>query len=95
MRFTKMQGAGNDFIVINNIKEKIPHEQLPELARELCTRRMSVGADGLMAAEAAQQGEISGCCFSMRTAVWERCAATARAVLQDSDMKRVLPEKKW
>lgn len=56
MRFTKMQGAGNDFIVINNIKEKIPHEQLPELARELCTRRMSVGADGLMAAEAAQQG---------------------------------------
>lgn len=24
MKFTKMQGAGNDFIVINNIEEKLP-----------------------------------------------------------------------
>lgn len=81
MRFTKMQGAGNDFIVINNIKEKIPHEELPELARELCTRRMSVGADGLMAAEAAQQGgDFRMLFFNADGSMGEMCGNGARCI---------------
>ena len=35
MKFTKMQGAGNDFLVINNIEEKLPQAQFAALA--LCT----------------------------------------------------------
>ena len=31
MRFTKMHGAGNDFIIINNIEERIPEERLGEM----------------------------------------------------------------
>ena len=56
MKFTKMQGAGNDFIVINNIEEKIPQAQFAALARRLCTRRMSIGADGMMIVDAPQNG---------------------------------------
>lgn len=48
MHFTKMQGAGNDFIVINNMDESIPSELFPAIARALCKRRLSIGADGLM-----------------------------------------------
>lgn len=48
MQFTKMHGAGNDFIIINNIIEKIPKEKFPYLASRLCTRRQSIGADGIM-----------------------------------------------
>ena len=48
MQFTKMHGAGNDFIIINNIIEKIPKEKFPYLASRLCTRRLSIGADGIM-----------------------------------------------
>ena len=81
MKFTKMQGAGNDFIVINNIKEKIPHEELPELARTLCTRRMSVGADGLMAAEAAQQGgDFRMLFFNGDGSMGEMCGNGARCI---------------
>lgn len=81
MKFTKMQGAGNDFIVINNIKEKIPNEMLPELARELCTRRMSVGADGLMAAEAAQQGgDFRMLFFNADGSMGEMCGNGARCI---------------
>lgn len=40
MKFTKMQGAGNDFIVINNIEEKKPQAQFAALARRLCTRQI-------------------------------------------------------
>lgn len=49
MRFTKMQGAGNDFIIIDIDKENICVSQLPNLAKVLCQRRISIGADGLMA----------------------------------------------
>lgn len=48
IRFTKMQGACNDFVVINNTEENISAERLPELAIELCRRRVSVGADGVL-----------------------------------------------
>ncbi|MFT5874102.1 MAG: diaminopimelate epimerase [Clostridium sp.] len=48
MKFTKMHGAGNDFIIINNIEEKIPVEKLNQIAKTLCQRRLSLGANGLM-----------------------------------------------
>nr|WP_130807681.1 diaminopimelate epimerase [Senegalia massiliensis] len=48
MKFTKMHGAGNDFIIINNIIEKIPEEKFSHIAKTLCSRRLSIGADGIM-----------------------------------------------
>lgn len=56
MNFWKMNGAGNDFILINNIQEQLPEEAFPALARCLCTRRLSIGADGLMVVEKARAG---------------------------------------
>lgn len=56
MRFAKMNGAGNDFIILNNMEERIDHSRFPELARTLCHRRLSIGADGLMAVERPRQG---------------------------------------
>lgn len=56
MKFTKMQGAGNDFIIINNMEEKLPVEKLGTLAKRICTRRLSIGADGLMVVDAPTEG---------------------------------------
>ena len=56
MKFTKMQGAGNDFIIINNIEERLPVEKLGTLAKRICTRRLSIGADGLMVVDAPTEG---------------------------------------
>lgn len=41
--FTKMQGLGNDFIVIDG-----PCELEPARIRELCDRRFGIGADGVL-----------------------------------------------
>ena len=49
MRFWKMHGLGNDYIVIDNRDEKISDKQAADLAKRLCERRFSVGADGLLA----------------------------------------------
>lgn len=56
MKFSKFQGAGNDFIIINNMEERIPVEKLGSVAAQLCRRRLSVGADGLMAVDTPDQG---------------------------------------
>lgn len=48
MRFTKMHGLGNDFVVVNNLEEKLPEEKLPELAQRWCDRRFGIGADGIV-----------------------------------------------
>lgn len=56
MRFTKMNGAGNDFIILNNLEERLDHSLFPSIARTLCHRRLSIGADGLMVVESPRQG---------------------------------------
>ena len=56
MRFTKMHGAGNDFIIINNIEEKIPVEKLSRISKILCARKRSIGADGLMVVDLPEKG---------------------------------------
>jgi diaminopimelate epimerase len=47
MRFTKMHGAGNDYIYVNCFQESVP-EELSELAIQISHRRFGVGADGLI-----------------------------------------------
>lgn len=45
--FTKMHGTGNDFIVIEE-KNCIQIDDYGKFAKEICNRRFSVGADGLL-----------------------------------------------
>jgi diaminopimelate epimerase len=48
LKFWKMHGTGNDFIVIDNRDGKIKENKLSEFAKRVCERRLSVGADGLL-----------------------------------------------
>ena len=48
MRFTKMQGIGNDFVVVNCLAESLPEERLSDISRKACNRKFGVGADGLI-----------------------------------------------
>ncbi|TJZ61904.1 diaminopimelate epimerase [Sphingobacterium olei] len=47
IKFFKYQGAGNDFILIDNRKGFFDREN-ETLVRDLCERRFGIGADGLM-----------------------------------------------
>ncbi len=48
MRFTKMQGCGNDYIYIEGRAERIPQEEKPELVRRLSDRHFGIGGDGVI-----------------------------------------------
>ncbi len=47
MRFTKMHGAGNDYVYVNCFEEPTPDDPA-ELARRVADRHFGVGADGLI-----------------------------------------------
>lgn len=54
IHFWKMNGAGNDFVVVDNREQSLSLDG-GEIAR-LCQRQRGIGADGLLAVEPAQQG---------------------------------------
>ncbi len=47
MRFSKMHGLGNDFIIINGFTETLP-DDLGKLAQRMCHRNLGIGADGVI-----------------------------------------------
>ena len=47
LQFSKYQGAGNDFILVDNRTNSFNHHR-PEVLERLCDRRFGIGADGIM-----------------------------------------------
>ncbi len=47
MKFTKMHGAGNDYVYVDGFHESLPGD-LPALARAMSHRRFGIGGDGLI-----------------------------------------------
>jgi diaminopimelate epimerase len=56
MRFWKMHGAGNDFVLLT--ANEAGEADLGVLARRMCHRRFGVGADGLMVAAPSDRADI-------------------------------------
>ena len=81
MRFTKMNGAGNDFILVENLHGELNEQQLSKLERTLCDRRMSIGADGLMAIVPAKANADFGMLFfNCDGTLGEMCGNGARCI---------------
>jgi diaminopimelate epimerase len=56
LRFFKMNGAGNDFIIVDNRDLSLSKELDTDTIAALCDRHRGIGADGLLAVEPAQKG---------------------------------------
>ena len=81
MRFTKMHGAGNDFIIIDAMKENIPEKDFSALAAFLCSRRTSVGADGVMyIVPASNGGDFGMRYYNSDGSLGEMCGNGARCI---------------
>ena len=81
MQFWKMNGAGNDFIIVNNLREGLPHEKFPAIARTLCHRHLSIGADGLMVVEqAAGDADFRMLFYNADGSAGEMCGNGARCI---------------
>jgi diaminopimelate epimerase len=57
LRFYKLQGAGNDFVLLDALAQPLPEHDFASLARRLCDRRFGVGADGLLVVEPSHEAD--------------------------------------
>ena len=81
VQFTKMNGAGNDFIILDNRIERIPRDRFPAIAKTLCRRRLSIGADGLMVVEdPCRGGDYRMLFYNADGSEGEMCGNGARCI---------------
>lgn len=79
MEFWKMNGAGNDFIVVDDRQDPIPDEKWPEIIRTVCERHMSIGADGFMVVKKPTYGgDYKMLFFNSDGSMGEMCGNGAR-----------------
>ena len=80
MKFWKMQGCGNDFIIFDNRTAHYSEEELSAMARHTCARRLSIGADGFMAVEASENADFRMRFFNSDGSLGEMCGNGARCI---------------
>jgi diaminopimelate epimerase len=79
MRFTKMQGAGNDYIFVNCFQEPMP-ENPEELARQVSDRHFGIGGDGLILICPSEKADARMRIFNVDGSEAEMCGNGIRCV---------------
>ena len=79
MKFTKMHGAGNDYIFVDCFQESIAGD-LPALAREISHRQFGVGADGLILIHPSDQADARMQMFNADGSEAEMCGNGIRCL---------------
>ena len=78
--FMKMNGCGNDFIVVDNRQGIMEEYDLPEFIRRVCARRISLGADGFMMIENSDIADFKMRYFNADSSEGEMCGNGARCI---------------
>jgi len=77
LNFLKVSGTGNDFIVVINLKNEYNYNW-SNLARILCRRHLSIGADGLVVLEKSKKADVRMRIFNPDGSEAEMCGNAAR-----------------
>lgn len=82
MKFYKIQGTGNDFIIISNLNKKFSDSMLKYIAEIVCRRKISLGADGFISIEKSSdiKADFKMNFFNKDGSVAEMCGNGARCV---------------
>jgi diaminopimelate epimerase len=79
MRFTKMHGAGNDYVYVDCFAQNIPRE-VPALARRISDRHFGVGGDGLILICPSERADAEMRMFNADGSAAEMCGNGIRCV---------------
>ena len=78
IKFTKMEGLGNDYVYMDAINQKI--ENRPELARFVSNRNFGIGSDGLILIEKSEVADFKMTMFNSDGSQAEMCGNGIRCV---------------
>ncbi len=78
MKFTKMQGAGNDYVYVNCLNEEVANPE--ETARFVSDRHFGIGADGLILIKPSQRADFEMAMYNADGSRGEMCGNGIRCV---------------
>ncbi|MFX1488273.1 MAG: diaminopimelate epimerase [Promethearchaeota archaeon] len=93
LEFEKYHGLGNDYIIINDIKIKIPESKKSKLALELCRFHFSIGADGLIYVCNSSKADIKMRIFNKDGTEAEMCGNGIRCFSKYIYEKQIVKKK--
>ena len=79
LKFTKMHGAGNDYVYVSGFDQSLPLD-LPQLAVQVSDRRFGIGGDGLIAILPSERAEARMRMFNADGSESEMCGNGIRCV---------------
>src|ERR687898_2581737 len=82
MRFTKMQGCGNDFLIFD--PGEVEGENLPDLALMACDRHFGVGADGILIPAPSVTADLEMVYLNSDGSTSEMCGNGLRCLARDA-----------
>ena len=80
IKFTKMSGSGNDFVIIDNRVPVVSEETKRDFARRVCVPKTSVGADGLIFIENSDVADFKWDFYNNDGSSAEMCGNGGRCV---------------
>lgn len=80
MKFTKMQGCGNDYVYVNGFTETIEPEDKPELVRRLSDRHFGIGGDGVIFINPSEEADFEMEMYNADGSRSEMCGNGIRCV---------------
>ncbi len=88
-----MNGAGNDFIIIDHRKAWLAKADQPKFARLICRHKFSVGADGLILIEDDEQADFRWQFYNADGSLAEMCGNGARCAARYAHEHKIAPAK--
>ena len=93
IEFWKMNGSGNDFILIDNRDGSVAEEEMGLLVKRTCRRRESVGADGLILVNGSDYSDFAWRYFNADGGEVEMCGNGSRCVARFAYLKGIAKSK--
>lgn len=80
IKFWKMHGLGNDYLLIDDKNQTMVEDEVSPIARRLCQRRFSVGADGLLLLSNSDKADVRMRIFNADGSEAEMCGNGIRCL---------------
>ena len=93
MKFTKMHGIGNDFVVVNALSDAPDEARLPEISRKINDRKFGIGGDGLILVLPSKVAEFKMRMFNPDGTEAEMCGNGIRCFAKFVYERKLIPDQ--
>lgn len=93
MKFTKMHGCGNDFIILNEVNGK--NNLSAEQVKQLCNRKYGIGADGILIISSSNIADIKMRIINADGTEAEMCGNGIRCIAKYAYDNDIIKQEKF